>query len=256
MGTLLKELNAEGALTADKRHTFLLLLLEPLQAWWSCLFGWRWHLRHWCCLGAGKEPRASALPAERALFSSVAFSCCRLPVQREGWQDRTRSCEGRWAALGSWVWCWLTPAGSLKGFCWGLGCAGRAPVAPAGGLTKQAFLGSVLRGGLRGKEAGRTFWGSISASCVLLEMSADWRGLMGRCWATSTSRLAWQGYCCVFLCRQGYTKRTERVDEGPNQLYFHSIKINSKTHSLPPPTDFSIHTCFLTRHLMVVYLIC
>lgn len=56
-------------------------------------------------------------------------------------------------------------------------CAGlqssQAPTAPVGGLTRQTFLGSVLRGRLRGKEAGRTFWGSISAFCVLLEVSAD-----------------------------------------------------------------------------------
>lgn len=83
MGTFLKEeLNAKGTLTEDKRHMFLLLLLEPPQAWWGCLFEWRWRLlQHQCCLGAGKEPKGSTLPAEGALLSSMAFSWgiyCRL----------------------------------------------------------------------------------------------------------------------------------------------------------------------------------
>lgn len=40
MGTFLKEkLNAKGALREDKRHIFLFLLLEPLQAWRGCLLG-------------------------------------------------------------------------------------------------------------------------------------------------------------------------------------------------------------------------
>lgn len=98
------------------------------------------------------------------------------------------------------------------------------------GLTKPTFLGTVVRWRSTDKrmEAGRTFWGSIT---LLSVVSADLNGLMGRCWATSTSHLAHQGYSCSLLRRQGYPKRVESVEEGANQLYFHSIQIISKTSS-------------------------
>lgn len=112
---LKEEINARGTLTEDKGHTLLLLLLEPLQAWWGCPFGWRWCLQHQCCLGAGKELRGELCSAAWLSPEETAVGW----VQREGWQDRTRSCEGLMSS--SWVSCWLTAAGSLKGFCSGLG---------------------------------------------------------------------------------------------------------------------------------------
>lgn len=64
--------------------------------------------------------------------------------------------------------CWLPQQAVSKGSAEPWVCAGlqsRAPVATAGGLTRQTFLGSVLRGRL-GQRFGEAF-------CVLLEESAD-----------------------------------------------------------------------------------
>lgn len=63
--------------------------------------------------------------------------------------------------------CWLTAVSKGSAEPWV--CAGlqssKAPVATAGGLAQETFLGSVLRGRL-GERFGEAF-------CVLLEESAD-----------------------------------------------------------------------------------
>lgn len=254
MGAFLKEeLNAKGTLTEDKRHIFLLLLLEPLQAWWGCSFGWRWRLQRWCCLGAGKEPRGSALPAEGALFSSVAFSwgdCW--PKERTG-----RTGPGAVKAdeqFSSWVSCWLTTAGIFKRFCWGLAVCWASVIESTHSHCYRFGWADFVGVSAQGKAESQGGWENVLGKHLCF-LCLPWRV----CWLKWADRkilgyicLACWGYFCVFLCRQGHTKRTERLVKGQTSFAFTLSKSTAK----PPPTDFSSHTCFLTRHLMVVYLIC
>lgn len=244
------EFNGKGALREDKRHFPFAVTRAPVGLVRLCF---------WVEVAAAMLPgrwggaEGSALPAEGALLSSMALSwgdCSREGCRTAPGAVKAVSSSCLWSVM--LAYCSRTSKGSAEAWA----CAGlqssKAPGATAGGLTEQTFLGSVLRGRLRGTETGRTFWGSISAFCVLLEVG--W-------WEDAGLHHPFPLPARDIAVCSSVGKATPRGHKGLMKGKTRFTFVLSKSTTKLPPTDFSSSTCFLVslmryNNLMVVYLIC
>lgn len=185
--------------------------------------------------GGGSSDAAWALGRSRGLCPSCGGSSAQQHgsvlrgLLQGGMQDSTRSCGGCEQFLSLECHTGLMQQ-EFKGFCWGLGVCWPSVIKSTRSHCWRIDWTDFPGIRTQGKAEGHRDWENILGKHLCF-LCPPWSGLMGRCWATSSFHLACQGYCRVFLCRKGYTKRTQRVDEGENKIYFRSIQINNKTPS-------------------------